>query len=205
MSPSLRRPRNPPVVTGTAVCTPTGLFDLTWVVRGAPTIRTRPRPSRARPCQRAPRRSVGEGRQHSIRRAGRGQGLVKAGSYTQAVEVQWTNHREGDVVPAKGSVNTSGACGPAQPPTETTRSEWSDTQQDSDAKTVTQTRTKVVTSYAWTDGKWVKGSPVVTTETQTRPMTEQEKRDCYLSAAVPVDPRLHRQVRYGPGSDGHAW
>jgi hypothetical protein len=65
-----------------------------------------------------------------------------------------------------------------QPPDKVEYGEWVDGAKDCESKTVTETRTKTVTTYKWVDGEWVAQTPVVTTETRTRPMTEAELKEC---------------------------
>ena len=64
--------------------------------------------------------------------------------------------------------------------------DWVDVPNGSDceAGTVGQTRTVTTTDWIARLGEWVKDEPVVTTESQTRPMTVAELADCQ----PPVDP-----------------
>lgn len=78
-------------------------------------------------------------------------------------------------------------CPPAQPDDKVEYGEWVDGNKDCESKTVTQTRTKSVTTYEWDGTKWVAQTPVVTTETRTRPMTEAELKECE-SPVTPVAP-----------------
>ena len=61
-----------------------------------------------------------------------------------------------------------------------------------EAGTVEQTRPVTTTDWVASFGEWIKGDPVVTTESQTRPMTDDELADCQ----PPVDP-VDSQVNLG--------
>ena len=64
--------------------------------------------------------------------------------------------------------------------------DWVKQSQDCEARTVVETRTKTVTAFVWDAQakKWVLGTSVTTTETQTRAMTADEAKSC---EAPPVE------------------
>ena len=91
-------------------------------------------------------------------------------------------------------------CGPdrpAQPDDKVTYTEWKDGDKSCESKTVTQTRSKTVTPYKWDGSAWVldTANAVTTTETQTRPMTEAELKEC--AGSQPDD-----KVTYTEWKDG---
>lgn len=99
-----------PVVTGKAVCnTQTGKYDVTWTISGdigypneTATIKTQSRLTTPT--------LVGKTVKGSGTITGAETGL-SAGTYSQTVQVQWTNHRAGDLVSQTGKVVTgSGYC-----------------------------------------------------------------------------------------------
>lgn len=77
--------------------------------------------------------------------------------------------------------------------------EWVDGTWECGDKTVTQTRTKTVTPYVWDLGEreWVEGTPIVTTETRTRDLTESEQFPCVVKIPVPATPSQSDPCGYG--------
>ncbi|WP_311777795.1 glycosyl hydrolase family 95 catalytic domain-containing protein [Trueperella abortisuis] len=63
---------------------------------------------------------------------------------------------------------------PEKPEAKVEVSQWKDTTPNVEDRTFNQERTVTTTDYVWDGEKWVAGDPVVTTESQTRPMTAQE-------------------------------
>jgi len=78
-----------------------------------------------------------------------------------------------------------GKCETPQPDDKVVYSDWKDGEWACNDTTVTQTRTKTVTSYKKVDGQWVldEANPVVTTETKTRTLCDREKKNCYVIVA----------------------
>jgi LPXTG-motif cell wall-anchored protein len=72
-----------------------------------------------------------------------------------------------------------GQCGPGdQPQPKVEVTPWQDQSWPCGATTTTQTRTKTTTPYVLVNGTWVAGTPVVTTETQTRNLLPSEITTC---------------------------
>jgi hypothetical protein len=90
-----------------------------------------------------------------------------------------------DNEPQISHVTFCGKDDPVKPDDKVEYGEWVDGNKDCESKTVTQTRTKSVTTYEWDGTKWVAQTPVVTTETRTRPMTEAELKECEPPVVVP--------------------
>src|SRR5690625_5038534 len=69
-------------------------------------------------------------------------------------------------------------CGPPKPKVET--SDWSHWKIDCSAGKASKTRTITTTGYVWSDkhGKWVEGKATTKTDTETRKLTRDEKREC---------------------------
>lgn len=84
---------------------------------------------------------------------------------------------------AKATVESD--CIPTKPDTKVEFSEWVDGEYECTATEVPQTRTKSVTTYELVDNKWVAQAPVVTTETQTRPLTAEEQEAADIECAGP--------------------
>lgn len=112
-----------PHVKGESVCNKdTGKFDVIWTISGdtgypgeTATIKTQSRVTNPS--------LVGKTVKDAGTTSGKEVGL-DAGTYTQTVQVQWTNHAEGDLVSASGSVTAGGDCSlPATPPTVSASSE----------------------------------------------------------------------------------
>ncbi|QWY84085.1 hypothetical protein SEA_A3WALLY_278 [Microbacterium phage A3Wally] len=76
-------------------------------------------------------------------------------------------------------------CIPPKPETKVEFSEWVDGEYECTATEVPQTRTKSVTTYELVDNKWVAQAPVITTETQTRPLTAEEQEAADIECAGP--------------------
>jgi len=78
-----------------------------------------------------------------------------------------------------------GTCDTPKPEDKVVYSDWKDGEWACNDTTVTQTRTKTVTSYKKVDGQWVLDSDnaVVTTETKTRTLADREKKNCYVIVA----------------------
>ena len=74
---------------------------------------------------------------------------------------------------------------PPKPDTKVEFTEWTDGEYECTATEVPQTRTKSVTDYVLVDNKWVAQAPVVTTDTQTRPLTEAEQEAADIECAGP--------------------
>lgn len=86
------------------------------------------------------------------------------------------------------TISDSGCHGtPDKPKDKVVYSEWKDGDKSCESKTVTQTRTKSVTTYVWDEekGKWVEGTTTTTTETRTRPMTSDEVKECNVVIGTP--------------------
>src|SRR5690625_2052941 len=83
-------------------------------------------------------------------------------------------------------------CGPPKPKVET--SDWSHWKVDCSAGKASQTRTITTTGYVWSDkhGKWVEGKSTTKTDTQTRKLTKDEKREC--------NPQPDPKIEYGKWS-----
>ena len=83
---------------------------------------------------------------------------------------------------------------PKQPADKVEYGEWEDGVWECGDTSVTQTRTKTVTPYKYSSGKWVldPANQVVTTESQTRPLTSDEQVPCVTVITPPsptfVDP-----------------
>lgn len=84
---------------------------------------------------------------------------------------------------AKATVESD--CIPPKPDTKIEFTEWVDGEYECSATEVPQTRTKSVTTYELVDNKWVAQAPVVTTDTQTRPLTEAEQEAADIECAGP--------------------
>lgn len=80
--------------------------------------------------------------------------------------------------------NLAGDCLPPKPGDKVTTSEWVDGTWGCGDTTVQQTRTVTVVSSVLSEGTWVDGTPVVTTETQARTLAPEE-----LKVAQSTDPR----------------
>ena len=82
-------------------------------------------------------------------------------------------------VPARGDASLLQLveCVP-QPEAKVEYGEWKDGVWECGDATITQTRTKTVTPFVLQGNKWVPGTPVVTTESQTRELTSAEVESC---------------------------
>ncbi len=78
------------------------------------------------------------------------------------------------------SVSYTDRVKPDKPADKVVYGDWTDGDKNCETRKVTQTRTKSVTTYTWdpTKWEWVASDPVITTETQTRPMTANEIKVC---------------------------
>lgn len=100
-----------PTVTGNAVCNPsTGLFDITWRVTGDTQYPNETATIKTQTQQTSPTlvglTVKGAGYVESV------QSGVGPGTYTQKIEVQWTNHAQGDLVSRSSTVtiNSGTSC-----------------------------------------------------------------------------------------------
>ena len=103
-------------------------------------------------------------------------------------------------IPYFGPANGSGDIGavshwivckgtaPDKPADKVEYTDWQDQVWVCGDTSVTQTRTKTVTTYVLENGEWVPGEPVVTTETQTRPLTGDEIQSCKPADKVQQSP-----------------
>ena len=106
-----------PTVTGAATCdTATGEWEIDWTIQGdtnpaylteTATVVTQSRPTTAT--------LVGQSVQGAST-VTEHERVLTAGTYTQTVEVQWTNHAPGDLVSASGDVVITGTCVVPPPP-----------------------------------------------------------------------------------------
>ncbi|MFT3854706.1 MAG: LPXTG cell wall anchor domain-containing protein [Ilumatobacteraceae bacterium] len=89
-----------------------------------------------------------------------------------------------------------GDCKAPQPDAKVEYGEWSNGTFECGDTSVTQTRTKTVTGYVWSGGKWVLDSQnaVTSTETQSRQPTSEEIKAC--------TPQPDAKVEYGEWSNG---
>lgn len=83
-------------------------------------------------------------------------------------------------------------CIPPQPEDLVTYTDWVDGTYQCGDKTVTQTRTKSVTTYTLVDKEWVASEPEITEETQIRNLTQQEldAMNCLASTGSDVSPAV---------------
>ena len=106
--------------------------------------------------------------------------------------------------PAQGdefvfSLDVTSDCITPQPEDKVTFTEWVDGEFECDATEVPQTRTKTVTPYVLSEGEWVEGTPVVTTETDSRPLTaeEQEAADIECAGEQPENKVVYGEWKTG--------